>query len=538
VTAGLEKTIEVLISTGNEAAVEVLLPALDATHRSIQERALKALLERWSAQGQREILRRWNTFDERLKSIAAERPGRLHDALREAILGNDPRLFANACDAVLWMKEYDLLPALLTATEDRANPLGEDAAQTMLSLTEILYEELAAPRDYRIRRDPQLIRQHLLAKLEQAVMRFDQHRRAAALDAFLLLANRENATLKSILLNPHDKVYLSLVDVLSHSSRPGVMRLLLAYLEDPHAPFAALNALAYRSDEAFLRHLLKKVGPDAGPVVRSNLRRIENIPWLREDLRRLAELSEVEQEAVMHLAAASGLKRLQVFEVTQFLLRHGNVGGRRAAALQLTEFKGVEANLLAVQALEDSDPQVQVAILTQLRERGIPSAMTRLLELVDSPHLIVRQAAQQCLAEFSFKRYLAAFDMLDAEVRKSTGALVKKVDPETLPLLREELRSGGRVRRLRALAIVASLAVAPEVEPELIELLGDEDHFVRIEAAQLLIECDTPHTRQALRSAMLDRNVGVQQAAERSLRWLTNSDTPTTMATATGERAS
>src|SRR5688572_3164833 len=152
--AGLAKTIEVLTSTGNEAAVEVLLPALDSIHPAIQEAALKALMDRWSAAGQREIVRRWNTFDERLKAIVAERPGRIHDALREAVLGSDANLFANACDALLWAKEYDLLPALITAAEDRTNPFGDQASQTLLALADLLYEEVASPRDYRVRRDP------------------------------------------------------------------------------------------------------------------------------------------------------------------------------------------------------------------------------------------------------------------------------------------------------------------------------------------------------------------------------------------------
>lgn len=519
-SVGLEKTIEVLSSTGNEAAVDVLLPALDSAHRAIQELALKALLDRWSAVGQRDILRRWNTFDEALKLIVAERPGRIHDALRDAILGHDPQDFANACDMVLWVKEYDLLPTLLTAAEDRSNPLGDEANHTLLALADMLYDELASPRDYRNRRDPQLMRQHLLTTLEHSVSRYHDHKRAGALDAFLMLANRENATLKRILLNPHDRSYLPLVDMLTTSSRPGVMRLLLAYLDDPHAPHSALVALAHRSDETFLHHLLKKIGVDPLPAIKANLRRIDNIPWLREDLRRLLPLNDAEQHAVMQLASASGMKRLQVFEVAQFLLRHGNVGGRRAASLALAEFRGVEANLVAVHALDDTDPQVQANILMQLRDRGIPSAMTRLLELIDSPHTIVRHAAQQCLAEFSFKRYVAAFDMLTPEVRSSTGTLVRKVDPDALAQLKDELATTARSRRLRALQIVAHLAAAGELECELIDLLHDEDHFVRLEAAQLLAACNSTATRNALRGALLDRNPSVQDAAERSLQLL------------------
>jgi HEAT repeat protein len=173
-----------------------------------------------------------------------------------------------------------------------------------------------------------------------------------------------------------------------------------------------------------------------------------------------------------------------------------------------------------MQALDDVDPQVQVNILTQLRDRGIPSAMTRLLDLIDSPHAIVREAAQHCLAEFSFKRFVAAFDMLSPEVRRSTGALVRKVDGDANAQLKEELHANARTRRLRGLQMVGCMMVASEFEHELVELLSDEDHFIRLEVAQLLGECNSTASRQALRRALLDRNPSVKDAAERSLQQL------------------
>ena len=90
---------------------------------------------------------------------------------------------------------------------------------------------------------------------------------------------------------------------------------------------------------------------------------------------------------------------------------------------------------------------MQAHIVGQLRGRGIPGILPVLLEMVDSPHAVVRKAARESLAEFSFRRYVAAFEMLDDEVRQSTGMLVKKIDPQTVPLLREEMRSLVRTRR-------------------------------------------------------------------------------------------
>ena len=78
---------------------------------------------------------------------------------------------------------------------------------------------------------------------------------------------------------------------------------------------------------------------------------------------------------------------------------------------------------------------MQANALRQLRTRGIPGALTRLVDMMESPHEVVRRAVRESLAEFNFKRFLAAYDMLDDEVRRSTGAMVRKIDPEATPQL-------------------------------------------------------------------------------------------------------
>ena len=47
--------------------------------------------------------------------------------------------------------------------------------------------------------------------------------------------------------------------------------------------------------------------------------------------------------------------------------------------------------------------------------------LARLIELADSPHVAVRQAVQRSLDEFTFERFVGAFEVLDEETRRSTG---------------------------------------------------------------------------------------------------------------------
>ena len=123
--------------------------------------------------------------------------------------------------------------------------------------------------------------------------------------------------------------------------------------------------------------------------------------------------------------------------------------------------------------------------------------------------------------EFSFDRYMSAFDMLDDLVRQSTGPMVRKVDPTAPHRLLEEIQARSRTRRLRGIAMAASMNIALQLEAAIIERLSDEDHLVRAEAAKALMQCPTEEARQALKSARNDRSIVVQEAAERSLREFT-----------------
>ena len=194
-------------------------------------------------------------------------------------------------------------------------------------------------------------------------------------------------------------------------------------------------------------------------------------------------------------------------------MKHAQVSGRRAAAEALAEFNGARANELALKCLDDDSPQVQANAITQLRSRGIPGTFPQLVEFLESPHAAVRQAAQESLTEFSFQRFLGAFDMLDEEKRRSTGMLVKKVDPRTVPLLAGEMESPMRTRRLRALEVARTVEVVDELEAKIIGLLNDEDHLVRVEAATSLAQAASQDASKALHRSLDDSSPAVAEAA-------------------------
>ena len=84
-------------------------------------------------------------------------------------------------------------------------------------------------------------------------------------------------------------------------------------------------------------------------------------------------LDDVQQHAAVKFAMGSGVPRLAVYGVIEYLLSQGKPGGRRAASAALAEFHGAEANALAMRALRDPDPLVQANVVVQLRAGEFPA---------------------------------------------------------------------------------------------------------------------------------------------------------------------
>ncbi|WP_425616970.1 HEAT repeat domain-containing protein [Anatilimnocola sp. NA78] len=515
--AGIASTLQYLGETENEAAVPVLLAALRAPQRQLQERSLRTLLHRTSAVAEMDVLTHWHEMSERMQLLVAEKPGWLSGAIHQALTSSTEQLVRNACEAALTMRDFDQIPALATAAINLKNSHHRRAADVALLLAEMLFDELHAPRDYRVRRDPQLQRANIMPSLERTAESVDRHLKVQLIEALLLLSERDTATVKRVLQSPRDPAYPFFASVLERSSRPGVIRLLLSYLDDPHAPRGALEILARRRDLQFIRHLLRKIGNQPPPVVRGNLRRIDDLPWLADSGAVFAALSETEQPAAIQLVTEANLPNSQALQMLSLALQDGCAAGRRMAAAGLAKFTGNEADEIAWQALDDEDPLVRAQAVARMGTSATPTAIPRLLEMLDSPHQTEREAAAQCLHDYNFERYLQAFDTMVPEARLATGWLVMKVDNTAIGQLTRELQAPVRARRTRALQITVTLQLVPELFDAIKLLLNDEDHYTRLDAVRTLASCDLVESQQALKRMLLDHSPLVAQAAEEAL---------------------
>lgn len=516
--SGFQTTLDLLATTRNEAAVKVLLPQFDSPRSWVRDGVFATLLRRRSPAGHLEVLRRLRDLPDHWRSIVQRYYGRMSTALRDAILSGDPLLCQNACHAILWFHEYDLMPTLVNAAEDHANPNADSAAATVLRLAERLSEELSGQRDYHDRRDPRRIRTQLLPCLENSLARYSEHKRLELVEAFLVLAGCESHGLRAILAKPLDPRHRCVTESLVASPLSGVMRLLLDYLDDPQAPRSVIQILNRRGDIRFLTRLLHMVHKGISNAARHHLKQIRQIPSLSSGQLDFEQLDEPAAQGLIRLTMATGISRAEKLSVLDRMLKQGSPKARRDACVALGDFNGQQAGILAFALLDDPEPAVQARAVVQVRQRGIPGTMAKLVELLDSPHEIVRSAARDALDEFSFDRFLASFETLNEQLRQSTGEMVRKVDPDSADRLLRELEAPSITHRIRAIEMAVAMALVSDIAEALREKLKtDEDHFVRFSAAEALAHDNTPETRDALSVAMDDANRSVQEVAKAGL---------------------
>jgi HEAT repeat protein len=513
---GLETTFWVLGETPNEAAVPLLLAAFESPHSDIKDRALSLLATRRYPRGPREIIRRLRKLDERSLPILRRRAEGLTAVLTEGLLSPDGKLRDEACRAAIAVRAYELAGVLVNIAEERPSQRTAGPVQVLVELADHLSRELAG-EPIEGGREPVSNLRRMLPALEGSLTRYAQHRRREILEVFLTIVTRENPLLRLILAETRHPAHADLAALLAYSGKPSIVRLLASFLDDPTIPYSAIKIISQRCDRDFLLLIDAKMTGETSPAVAASLKRIVSIPWLHAGGAQPEHFADDLQAIVVRLVAASGMPRPDALALIQELLDHGGVEGRRAASGVLAEFHGDLADQLAIKALQDDDAEVVANSLSQLRDRDINGALATLFSMLDNPDEVVREAARTNLHEFNFARYLRVFDSLDDDVRIRTGELVRKVDMDTIPILLREMKSAIRTRRLRALRVATAMAVVDEIETDLIERLNDPDHVVRAAAARALAQSGSTAARQALREALTDTSIIVQEAAEESL---------------------
>jgi HEAT repeat protein len=501
----------------------LLAQALQSDSAAKRAATIRCLVRRHDAESHRDLIQHFPKLSvgDQLSLCEAHRsmPHHLAASLKAAVLGGDAESCETACQIIQRCGDFQLFPALVQAAENRQHRRAALILESIRKMVESLHRELCvqAKRLAKPRRDPSFVRRNVLATLEGSLDRYASHQRQEVIDAYLLLAPYDHSPLLRILNDKSHPCHAPMLESLAGSNDRGITEKLAEIMRNTDAPTAALEAIARRSDLAFVQLLLGSIKHPVPLRVVHNMKRLRAVNWLEGQCDVLLELDGRSQAVAVELAAASSISESSLFALLARLMRSGLAEGRRASCAALAKFGSKEADAQVRSALDDPDAGVQAAAVRQLRQRGLPDALRLLVSLLDSRSIEVRDAARTSLTEFNFARYRAMFDLLDEKAVRSTGVLVHKVDYAVREGLLHELASPSMATKLRGIEMALAMNAAEDVSDQLIELTRSDCVTVRKEAVAALGFCSGSRVLSALRLAIEDVSHSVREAAKVSI---------------------
>lgn len=525
----IEKTMQVLASTANAQALDVLIAALDVTDEEIRQAAVAALIKRNSSRGQLEIIRRLPRLGDGVRDSLESQVGRMSSPLRQALLHGDEELRAHGLELVRATECFEQLPTLLEMLKDERGEVTHLAAEGLRELIDRLYEHCetgnASRRPDRYLRNAEQVKHNVLTGFDRALANFEElSHQQEVLEAVLILGKADNFAVKKVLTQGSPERRGLAGAVLTTSRHPGVMQLVLDYLSKNYPPPKIFEAVGQRDDPEFVAHLLRWFPKRLTPTQQKNLRQIESVAWVDAADRSLEMIPPSLQAPLVEFVTATGLPAETKLTVQEWVVRHGAPEGRLAASAVLGSMDDGAVQNIISSSLESENEDIQAWATSQLRSQGIPEALSMLINRLDSPLPAVRDAAREELKGFDVPAMLEMFEDLDPLVCLRAGKLIEKIDPDCHDKLRLELASPIRRKRIRAARAARMLGMHEKVFPSLKALLEDQDPLVRRTGIDALATIPSDESFQAIAELLEDDNARVREEAARALNALGGRD--------------
>lgn len=517
-----EKTMQLLAKSKNRAAQRLVESALRSSHDGVRRLASREVITSPNPRSLVELIRQFDKLEPETLEMLAQHTEKLVGPIRSAILSSDEKLHRNGYRAILFLNVVEVLPDLLSILSERQNriPASSPLPDTILATTKFLIEMLVS----RQRRQylSTVILPEIVRILAEALKQFRRNDSPVLLQVFL--------ELYPFICDRHE-FFKEVFFTRAHPASLAISRLLLQtperfaadfvwfVLNEPEIPPIALQMIAKRDDIPFLQHLFEPMQDELPEQVEEYFSQIEHLDWLGHIRTILDQLEGPYQPGLVQLLAHMRLTdgiRISLFNL---VLQHGKPQGRQKVFDCLAAMHGERVEEMILQACEDRDPDIQAAALTQIKTRNMPQATLQLLHHVDSPHEVVRKTVQGLLSEFRIHRLLGSFDQFTDEQRRYMAKLIRKLDPQFVPILKETLLSGTPIQKAKGILCIEYAKAVPLLEDVLCStLLFEENATLRRQAARLLAEGRRDISRNTLVQAFhRDPVADVRNAAKTSL---------------------
>ena len=503
---GLKLTYEVLGSTRNEAAVDVLIAALDDTNDASRRYALNALLSRSEPRSPQQVLAHWDKLmPDDLRVLRPKKSwmaATVDKALRSA--GEEVMTAIEVAESLFLTDAFPQLILLAESSASRAiknratravhamvGPLGSDARQD---------------------RDQPTVRGPVLARLADSVRRFSMHRNDQLVDAFLLVSTWGDGDFRQMLADGGPQIDL-IYRRLRESEDPGVIDLLAGFVRRRNIPDRVAEIIQSRDDELFRDALLRKISHEPTATVLRNLRDLGMPKCCRGGEEIMDSIAPDYRAALVQLYVAANQDVLETLHLIAATVERGSPGCETAAAIGFSrcEVPEVDFWMRAAVPVADGDEEV---IASDENAR----LLKRLIDLLDHRDPALVRGVRRVLGPLHATEMLNRFESLRPRSRRRLGRVVMMIDPDAIDRVRDALRHPVLSNRLEAIASADALAVVDLLSDSFEHITREDHQEARIRAAEVMSQAKGEKTLRLLRDMTNLPECPVKDAAIGALR--------------------
>ena len=515
----VEKTIRVLSSSKGKAASQALHLAVSSSEPELSLLASREVLGSNNTSGMFELVKNYDHLTPELHGLLASNVDKIGPPIRMALLNDSPMVQDNAIAVIKELRPYSVIPLLLHHLELGGPPRHLGIVQWAVTyLADYFFQEFRGTIPQKASYGYMLL--EISDVLDRGFTSWRRHERLIFIDVFFQLSERFNglsSELRAVISNPNHPVHEPFVRKLAESQTPQIMRFLIRQLESGNAPKSLLLIAARRTDRPFVRMLLDTVGYNPTGKMRDNLSHIRRFDWLSDIRHTLGDFDPGCHRFLVTLVRFSGMSEHEKSVAFETVLRYGSPQGQAAVVDHLRQLQTPDGDRLVLLASESEHPAVQAAALSQLRNRNIAGASSRLLRSIDTPYPEVRKVISEELIEFRMDRLLQSYDVLSEEQRNYMLRVIDRIDPHKVETISRELENPNQSHKDFLLNLIQEERAVVTYETSLMRFVClEQDHSLRLHGVKLLAFGVTEASRQLLRTiAVNDAEADIRVMAQR-----------------------
>lgn len=468
---GIKATLKLLEETRNDAAIAVLAHGLAVNDPKIREASVRALLARRTDSAIKAIVQHWHILEPSDKKLLDNHWQLFVPNTLVMLKSQDTRDNRNAIQTVADLNLVEGFYDLIQISVNDTHLLCTEARHALNQLASRWGERARSGRDVPSVRIPML--QNLFASIYE----YQQHRCVDVIDAWLRMSAWEDATLRSVLLDPGHPCYNQIMRRLRFSQEPQIIELLAGFLPRRSTPPVVLEVLAQRQESFLAFHLIEKYQNTLDEVSRYHLERMPRCECLFIfNTDELAHMSFSQQQTLAILRAANASSPHTVLQAAIDIERSDPIEGPKSASRLLKLLHGISIDVLGgAFGNQPSEP-----------ERDLRGLIESVIHWRDHSNRQLADSTAKIFEEISLPRLLSQIPVGPSSLCEGIANLLKVLGYNFENDLAIEISNPSPRRRSLAVRAIAYLDLVPAYRSVLGSMISDSREEVRIAAIESL----------------------------------------------------